>query len=102
MFGLQNVRRDKDKEVYESAFLCENTLAHTFAHCERNKLQQTECQSYQEKWITSKLSRLCITIKNDRIWLLWNNGGNSFEMRRIWEISFTIQSRRMGRSQLWA
>ena len=75
--------------MYESAFLCENTHAHTFAHCERNKLQQTECQSYQEKWITSKLSRLCLTIKNDRIWLLWNNGGNSFEMRRIWEISLS-------------
>ena len=29
--------------------------------------------SYQEKRISLKLSRLCLTINNDRIWLLWNN-----------------------------
>ena len=36
--------------------------------------------SYQEKRISLKLSRLCFTINNDRIWLLWNNGGNSFKI----------------------
>ena len=36
--------------------------------------------SYQEKRISLKLSRLCLTINNDRIWLLWNNGGNSFKI----------------------
>ena len=35
---------------------------------------------YQEKRISLKLSRLCLTINNDRIWLLWNNGGNSFKI----------------------
>ena len=34
----------------------------------------------QEKRINLKLSRLCLTNKNDRIWLLWNNGGNSFKI----------------------
>ena len=28
--------------------------------------------SYQEKRISLKLSRPCLTINNDRIWLLWN------------------------------
>ena len=37
-------------------------------------------QSYQEKRINLKVSRLCLKIKNDRIWLLWNNGGNSFKI----------------------
>ena len=36
--------------------------------------------SYQEKRIGLKLSRLCLTLNNDRIWLLWNNGGNSFKI----------------------
>ena len=36
--------------------------------------------SYQGKRIGLKLSRLCLTINNDRIWLLWNNGGNSFKI----------------------
>ena len=36
--------------------------------------------SYQEKRIGLKLSRLYLTINNDRIWLLWNNGGNSFKI----------------------
>ena len=36
--------------------------------------------SYQEKRIGLKLSRLCLTINNGRIWLLWNNGGNSFKI----------------------
>ena len=35
---------------------------------------------YQEKRINLKLTRLCLKIKNDRIWLLWNNGGNSFKI----------------------
>ena len=34
----------------------------------------------QEKRINLKLSRLCLTNKNDRIWQLWNNGGNSFKI----------------------
>ena len=34
-------------------------------------------------WCVSRKAdqgRLCLTIKNDRIWLLWNNGGNSFKI----------------------
>ena len=38
--------------------------------------------SYQEKRIGLKLSRLCLTNNNDRIWLLWNNGGNSFKKKK--------------------
>ena len=38
-------------------------------------------KSCQEKRINFKLSGLCLTIKNDRIWLLWNNGGNSFKIQ---------------------
>ena len=37
-------------------------------------------QTYQEKRISLKLSRLCLTINNDRIWLLWNNSRNSLKM----------------------
>ena len=33
-----------------------------------------------KKWIGLKFSRLCLTINNDRIWLLWNKGGNSFKI----------------------
>ena len=40
-------------------------------------LQDCPCQ---EKRISLELSRLCLTINNDRIWLLWNNGGNSFKI----------------------
>ena len=38
--------------------------------------------------ISLKSSRLCLTINNDRIWLLWNNGGNSFKIyARFFKIS---------------
>ena len=36
--------------------------------------------TYQDKRLSLKLSRLCLTINNDRIWLLWNNGGSSFKI----------------------
>ena len=36
--------------------------------------------SYQEMWISLDYSRLCYTINNDRIWLRWNNGRNSFKI----------------------
>ena len=36
--------------------------------------------AYQEKRISLKLSRLCLTINNDRVWLLRNIGGNSFKI----------------------
>ena len=36
--------------------------------------------SYQEKRINLELSKLCLTIKKDHVWLLWNSGGNRFKI----------------------
>ena len=49
------------------------------AHCNFEP-NRAWAATYQEKRISWKLSRLCLTINNDRIWLLWNNGGNSFKI----------------------
>ena len=52
--------------------------------------------------ISLKLIRLCLTINNDRIWLLWNNGGNSFKIHAgFFKFPIIIRAADLNHRQNW-